>query len=332
MSKALRLVYMLQSIPRKPASTSSRMLHTLLQKEGFTIDIRSVQRDLNELSSLFPDLQSDGNKDEVAWFWTKDCKILQIPAIDPAIALTFKLVEQFLSDQIPKSVKNILKPYFESSENILEELGTDKMATWTDKIRILPRTQPLKPATINEDVLNVIYQALFEEKQIEGHYKGRDKDKYRNYQLNPLGLIFRENAIYLVASIKQYQDTLHFALHRFNSCQLLDATIFKPDNFHLDNIIQSGSFDYADIENTTMKLIVIFDKEAAFHLLESPLSDDQVITTKRDGRIQITATVKDTRQLRWWLLGFGDQVEVVRPKKIKDEFIEISENFYQTYH
>ncbi len=81
-----------------------------------------------------------------------------------------------------------------------------------------------------------------------------------------------------------------------------------------------------------MKLIVIFDKEAAFHLLESPLSYDQVITTKRDGRIQITATVKDTRQLRWWLLGFGDQVEAVRPKKIKDEFIDISLNLYNTYH
>ena len=98
MSKALRLVYMLQSIPRSPRRISTRDLHSQLQEQNFSVDIRSVQRDLNELATLFPDLQTDGNKDQAGWFWTKDSKIQQIPAIDPSMALTFKLVDQFLSE------------------------------------------------------------------------------------------------------------------------------------------------------------------------------------------------------------------------------------------
>lgn len=330
MSKALRLVYMLQSIPRSPRRISTRDLHNQLQEQNFSVDIRSVQRDLNELATLFPDLQTDGNKDQAGWFWTKDSKIQQIPAIDPSMALTFKLVDQFLSELVPQSVKAVLKPYFDSSEDVLNALGTDKMATWSDKVRILPRTQPLKPAAINEEVLASVYQGLFEGKQIHAKYRRGYDNEIREYVLNPLCLIFRESAVYLVASIKDYVP-LHYALHRFIDCELLDSHIDAIDDFKLDDIIDSGSFDYADIEDKKIRLTVIFDPAVAKHLSESPLSDDQAMTKKRDGRIQVTATVKDTRQLKWWLLGFGDQVEVMKPKRLRDEFNEIGNNLVDRY-
>lgn len=332
MSKALRLVYMLQSIPRAPHKISSRHLHEKLLQNNFNVDFRSVQRDLNELSTLFPDLQNDGYKVEIGWFWTKESKIQQIPAIDPSMALTFKLVDQFLSELVPKSVKAVLKPYFDSSEDVLNALGTDKMATWSDKVRILPRTQPLKPAIINKKVLAVIYQGLFEGKQIQAKYRRGYDDEIRDYVLSPLGLIFRENAIYLAANLKKDYAPLHFALHRFVKCELSETPSETPKDFKLDSMIDSGSFEYANIENKKIRLTVLFDPVAAKHLSESPLSNDQTMTTKRDGRIQITATVKDTRQLKWWLLGFGDQVEVIKPKRLRDEFIEIGNNLVSRYN
>ena len=330
MSKALRLVYMLQSIPRSPRRISTRDLHNQLQEQNFAVDIRSVQRDLNELSTLFPDLITDGNKDQAGWFWAKDSRIQQIPSIDPSMALTFKLVDQFLSELVPQSVKAILKPYFDSSEDVLNALGTDKMASWSDKVRILSRTQPLKPAAINEEVLTTVYQGLFEGKQIQAEYRRGYDNKIRGYVLNPLGLVFRETAVYLVASIKDYAP-LHYALHRFTGCKLLDNPVETIDDFKLDDVIDSGSFDYADIEDKKIRLTVIFDPVVAKHLSESPLSDDQTMTKKRDGRIQVTATVKDTRQLKWWLLGFGDQVEVIKSKRLRDEFIEIGNNLVIRY-
>ncbi len=330
MSKALRLVYMLQSIPRAPGYTSTRELHTLLTKKNLAVDIRSVQRDLNKLSVLFPDLQTDKNKDEARWRWAKESKIQQIPAIDPSMALTFKLVDQFLSELVPQSVKAVLKPYFDSSEDVLNALGADKMALWSDKVRILSRTQPLKPAAINEEVLSTVYQGLFEGKQINAKYRRGYDDEIREYVLNPLGLVFRETAVYLVASIKDYTP-LHYALHRFTDCQLLESPVETPDDFKLDNVIDSGSFDYADIEDKKIRLTIMFEPVVAKHLSESPLSDDQTMTKKRDGRIQVTATVKDTRQLKWWLLGFGDQVEVIKPKRLRDEFIEIGNNLVERY-
>ena len=33
----------------------------------------------------------------------------------------------------------------------------------------------------------------------------------------------------------------------------------------------------------------------------------------------VTATVRDTEQLHWWLLGFGDLVKVLAPPALHDE-------------
>lgn len=139
-------------------------------------------------------------------------------------------------------------------------------------------------------------------------------------------MVFRETAVSLVASHKDGTTQYHYALYRFIGCKLLESPVDATDDFSLDDVINSGSFDYADIEDKKIRLNVIFDPVAAKHISEPPLSDDQTMTKKRDVRIQVTATVKDTRQLKWWFLGFGDQVEVVKPKRLREEFIEIANN------
>ena len=40
---------------------------------------------------------------------------------------------------------------------------------------------------------------------------------------------------------------------------------------------------------------------------------DQTARTLDDGRVEVMATVIDTKQLRWWLTGFSDALEVVEP-------------------
>jgi predicted DNA-binding transcriptional regulator YafY len=46
------------------------------------------------------------------------------------------------------------------------------------------------------------------------------------------------------------------------------------------------------------------------------------MTTLPDGRIQLTATVQETLQLRWWLQGFGDAVEVLKPLHLRKQIAE----------
>jgi len=61
------------------------------------------------------------------------------------------------------------------------------------------------------------------------------------------------------------------------------------------------------------------------------VSEDQTIEPQDDGREKLSATVKDSLELRWWLLGYADGVEVQEPEALRDEFVEIAKGFRAVY-
>jgi len=326
----LRQLVMLQNISRFPNKTATSELKQILNDNGFAVTQRTIQRDLKSLSAVLPGLQVDGVKDIPGWFWAKETMLQNIPTMDSNMALTFQMVDHFLKKIFPPSVLNQLSPYFDSSKDILDAGDDAGYSRWQEKVRILPRTQALIPAEIDENVITTIYEALFKGKQVRVRYRRRSDDEV-GYDIHPLGLIFRESVVYLVATIWDYQDLRHLALHRFKQCELLDKDTVIPENFNLDDYIASGSFEYGEKENKTIKLKAVFFDGTGRHLLETPLSEDQKTLDLGDNQLQVEATVNDSAQVRWWLMGFGDGVEVVEPKELRAEFKEVAESLADIY-
>ena len=321
---------MLRYVPRYPAKTTTRSLKKALAKKGFEVTQRTIQRDLKTLSGGMPGLQVDKEKDFPGWSWAKDALLLDLPAMDNNMALTFQLADHFLSEMFPPSVLKQLKPYFESANNVLQAMDNTGYTHWGEKIRILSRTQLLIPATIQDDVVTVIYEALFKGLQFRGRYLRRDGDEVA-YDIHPLGLIFRESVVYLVATIWDYSDPRHLALHRFTHCTLLGEEAVPPEDFDLDQYLAEGSFEYGETEGEKIYLKVKFYDWTGQHLLETPLSEDQKTLEGDNGELQVDATVLASGQLRWWLLGFGDCVEVLEPVELREEFVTISKNLIDIY-
>ncbi len=326
----LRQLIMLQNIPRLPSKTATSALKQILKDNGFEVTQRTIQRDLKTLSAVLPGLQVDNDKDIPGWSWSKETLLRDIPTMNSNMALTFQMVDYFLKNIFPPSVMEQLRPYFNSSKKILDAADDTGYAHWQEKVRILPRTQALIPATIDEDVVTVIYEALFKGRQVRARYRTRSGDEV-GYDLHPLGLIFRESVVYLVATIWDYQDPHHLALHRFKQCELLDENLVIPENFNLDDYIAGGSFEYGEKENETIRLKALFFDGAGNHLLETPLSEDQKTSELEGDQLQVKATVKDSAQIRWWLMGFGDNVEVLEPEDLREEFKEMVENLVAIY-
>ena len=98
-----------------------------------------------------------------------------------------------------------------------------------------------------------------------------------------------------------------------------DTPITPPPDFDLDRYIREGEFHYP--VGPEIKLEARFFRGAAAHLHETPLSPDQTITDLDADHVLVTATVRDTEQLCWWLLGFGDLAQVVAPASIRADLM-----------
>jgi predicted DNA-binding transcriptional regulator YafY len=168
----------------------------------------------------------------------------------------------------------------------------------------------------------VVYEALLTGKRFTADYRSRtnDTDEIKSYEVNPLGLVARGNLLYLVCTLWNYQDIRQLALHRVTNATHTDVAVTKPDGFDLDRYIEQGEFQYP--VGPMIEFKAKFGRAAAVHLYETPLSEDQSIEEIEGGYVIITATVRDTAQLDWWLAGFGSMVEVQEPPELRRRMIE----------
>lgn len=315
-----RRIQTLRLIPKAPTRISVSQLHEKLVGHGFDIDVRSVQRDVNSLANLFA-IENDGNKDIPGWYWRKDAEKLELPEMEPAVALSFRMVKSFLDRFMPPSTLDELGDYFNYAEQVLSNLPDNHLADWTNKIAVLSRNQPLLSPTIADDILNKVYTALLTDKQLQAVYRPRKEDEAKEYAINPLGLVLVDKVIYLVGTLWEYRDIKQFALHRFESAEVTKDDAMEYFGFDLQKYIKQGQFEYLIEEEKTIKLKLVVSEQIAFHLTESPLAENQTIKPEKDtGRLILRAEVKNTQQLRWWLMSFGDGVEVISPNSLREEF------------
>ena len=104
----------------------------------------------------------------------------------------------------------------------------------------------------------------------------------------------------------------------------------EPENISIDEYLEDQSLSLLRSKKD-LKIEVLFEALAGFHLTETPLSLDQKSRETKGGKIRITASVADTEQLRWWLFSFGENVEVLKPKSLRDEFKERSRSLNRLY-
>ena len=324
---ALRMIEMLRMIPREPRKISTGELRERLADMGYKTTPRTIQRDLLTLSGSYP-LVCDERNIPYGWSWSKCASAMSLPGMDTATALTFLLTEQYLAEMLPKAVLKSMDPHFKQATQVLKTTGNG-MQAWQGKVRMLPRYQPLMKPKIKAEVVEVIYDALFRKQRLAAHYKPRNGE-VRDYELNPQGLAFRDAVIYLVASQKEYDNVVMFALHRFIKATVLDTPSRTPEDFDFDSWISRGGYNAMD-RLEPVNLVALFQSKIAEHLHETPLSYDQVIRPDTDGWSEVKATVMDTQQLRWWLQGFGDKVVVISPISLRQDMIKSVEISIRNY-
>lgn len=324
-----RKMQTLRLLPKAPARISVSDLHDELVGQGFDFDKRSLQRDLNALSKLF-EISSDGNKDIPGWFWKRDAQKLELPEMEPAVALSFRMVRLFLEKFMPPSTLDDLSPYFAHGEKILNGLSHNHLSDWSQKVALLSRNQPLLSPDISHEILADIYQALLSEKQIRGHYKPRGEEP-RDYTINPLSIVVVDKIIYLVGTLWEYTDIKQFALHRFKTVELLETDAIQIEDYQLNEYIAQGHFEYLVDGETEIDLKLKVAPWLAQHLSENKLSDNQTIEHLDDDNFVLNATVKNTDQLRWWLMGKGTSVEVLEPVELREEFAKAFQQLASRY-
>jgi predicted DNA-binding transcriptional regulator YafY len=321
----MRYIAMLKLLPSHAGGITAGSLHAKLHNLGYGIDKRSVERDLLTLSGAFPITSDEGRP--ASWHWMRDAPFTALPGMDAVTALTLELVSRYLTPLLPPRVLQPLAPQLVAARQVLDEANSADLGRWTSRIVVVPQGQPLLAPKVTPEVTAVVYEALCAGKRFEVSYRSVDAERAKRYPISPLGLVVRGGVIYLVGTALDYDDPCVYALHRMSNPQSLDEPATTPSGFDLEHYVrEEHTFEFPQGRDVRLELRV--SAVLANHLRESRLAVDQQIAPIRGSeRWRVRATVADTEQLVWWLLGFGAQVEVVRPiglrKRVAQEVLAV---------
>lgn len=325
----IRQCAMLRTIPRHPQGVDAAALRMRLLDEGFTVTLRTVQRDLEALSAVFP-LTCDTSNRPYVWAWERG-HVHDMPGMDPSTALTFVLADKLLRPLLPRTSLTHMEPHFTRARATLDQLSASSgLRNWRERMRVLPRGLRLHRAEVPADVLDVVYGALLHERRFEADYSARQTGDTKRYQVSPLGIVVRDSVTYLIATLRDYADIRQLALHRFSNPTATDLPLNRPASFDLDAYIAQGAMGVST-GDAPINLIALFDAQAAEHLIETPLDENQRLIPQADGQIRVEVSVPDNRELRWWLQGFGAEVEVIAPASLREEFQRMVKTLAQRY-
>lgn len=323
----LRIVKMLLLIPRQPTKTTVAELVQKLRHFGYEVTPRSIQRDLVALKSKYP-LCSDGGKPQ-GWSWDKNAPVLSLPEVDPQAALALHMVERYMQLLLPASTLEHLHPWFQKAEGVLSEHGNG-LSQWPQKLRVLPSGLPRLPPAIDAQVQAHVSDAVLRERQVRATYLANGATEPWTRTIHPLALVVRDHFIYLLCVFEGYQDVRQLVLHRMSAAVLLDAPVVRPASFDVDVYLKQGEFGIPR-SHRPIKLEALFLRHVAIHLCEAPIAAEQIVEDEDEDYVRLTATVPDTLELRIWLRSFGDEVLVVEPVDLRDEFRAMADHLHTDY-
>ena len=92
------------------------------------------------------------------WCWTKEAPAFDLPRMDGTTALSIKLLEQFIPQLLPPTLRDHLLPWFRQADTVLAEHAPNHLGAWLDRVRVILNSVPLLAPTIDETIARTVYQ------------------------------------------------------------------------------------------------------------------------------------------------------------------------------
>lgn len=327
---SLRLILLLRHIPREPRYISSQQLQAVLEDAGYEVTLRTIQRDLQKLSMHFPLVQNTPQgrgKTGLGWAFARNSQSQTFPVLGSAAALTLSMALQHLQQLLPAQALQYLEPLKKEAEELLSSYNSGQYQGWLDKVRTAP-LHALKPPQFDAEMVELVYQALLENRQLRATYKGKP-----DRVIHPYGLVQQGHTLYLLCRFYEFDDIRITALHRFGKVEVLDEPVRPFPQFNIDDYLGEGAMYWPLPERQTIDLVLRVSPEVAALLRETPLADGQQIVADEveEGRFEVRAEVLKSRHLRNWILGQNHHVEVLQPASLREWMADLAQQQVQRY-
>jgi len=285
----------------------------------FALSRRTIFRDLKELQTIGVPYHYDAKTGG----YTMDPEFF-LPPIDLNLqeALSLLLLVHKARNQIQLPFKNSallaalkiennlpakIRQYCNTTlRNISTRAGAQAPTNLLDKTFV-----QLQKAVVQKRKVSIRYGSLFEGKIIE-------------VTLSPYHLLYNQRAWYVLGFSILHKSVRTFKFNRIKELKILDKCFVDGENFDLYEYL--GRAWSMIPEGRIYNIKLRFLPKVANNVTEVQWHSTQKATRNTDGSATMEFRVDGLGEIIWWILGYGDQVQVLAPKILRNKVVEMAKN------
>jgi len=316
LAKTERLIKIWLLLATNPAG------YTIKELAGrFSVNIRTVYRDMLALGAV---LNVPVYDDKGRW------RIDERHVLPPIQFTLPEALNIFLAARLMLNYSNRYDPNIDATFTKLTAVMPPTLAAQVAKT--MDWMQRLRKDEKHLRILNTVAEAWVSQRRLKIAYRSLPREKaveriVEPYHIEPAA---PGHASYLVGYCHLKKEIRNFKIERIEHAELTDESYTIPADFDANEFFGSSWGIVVEGEAETIKLRIT-DKGLMRIMEETIWHPSQVLERQKDGSMIVTFRVADTVDLYSWIMGWGEQVEVLEPKELREEVAETAENMVKLY-
>ena len=199
-------------------------------------------------------------------------------------------------------------------ENSLPPRLRQQLRCAADAVTVHP--PPSNPLDGRTPVYQQLVEAVSARRCVRICYNSLAERKVILTLLHPYRLLFCQRSWYVIGRSSIHRQTRTFNLGRILSLDLLEETYRIPRGFSIDRYLRNA-WRLIPEPGPDCEVVVRFAPMVADNVAEVAWHKTQRVVRNDDGTLDFHVTVSGLQEISWWILGYGDQAEVLQPAELR---------------
>lgn len=287
-----------------------KILYYLLDKGGstapeladkFEVSTRTIYRDVEALSSAGIPIYAEPGRNGGIY-------LLHNFTLDKAI------LSENEKQEILTAIQTILAAGYSSGKDILTKLSALFNINTENWLEV--DFSRWEKSNYDNSKFELLKTAVIQHKEIKIAYQSTSSERHERI-VQPLKLSYKSKEWYLKAFCLEKQDFRLFKLNRILKLELLEKT-FVPMSYPESKPC---------LQQTYPQILLLFSKETAYRVYDE--FDETQIEHQNNGDFIVSAEMPVDSWLIGYLLSFGTQVEIIKPKYLKEILAAQAQEIYK---
>ena len=301
MARIIEVAHLIHSQPRK--WTRPRLA------ERFGVNKTTIQRDINLLCEMGIKILPCGKQ---GYEMFSDF-FLPPPNLTFEEALALVTGASFYRAAEGKQAIEVLDSAIHKITSTLPKQANDTLNQIVTQIEVPP--QQVSPIDEEEQYKEQLYQAIREKIRVTIEYNSFSSGKKTRHRLAPYAVLFRKRAWYVIGRSETSKRILTFRINRIDSLTMTHAGYTIPEDFSVQKYLDK-SWDV--MLGPDMHVVILFAPRIAPLIQEVNWHPTQQLQEMENGTLRFEATVTGWHEIGWWVLRWGHEAEVVKPKALRE--------------